>query len=136
MKKMKRNKSGISLIVLVITIIVMIILASAVIISLDNSNIIGKTSNVVKGYNLVQIQTAATLIWADEYVGNEENLNSEYIRSKLEQQGIKTGDYDIIVSETGVVVKPKEETKSEEGIYYNLFFDFDSLRIFGHGSFK
>lgn len=46
-----RNKNGISLIVLVITIIVMIILATAVIISLSDSNIIEKTKTAADVHN-------------------------------------------------------------------------------------
>ena len=41
---MERNKSGISLIVLVITIIIMVILAGAVIVSLSSSDIVDRAT--------------------------------------------------------------------------------------------
>ena len=48
MKKVLKNKRGISLIVLVITIIIMIILAAAVILSLNSSNIVNKAKDAVE----------------------------------------------------------------------------------------
>ena len=62
---MKEQKKGISLIVLVITIIVMIILASAVIISLSNSNIITKAKEAVNKTNEKALEQQATLYEAE-----------------------------------------------------------------------
>ena len=45
-------KKGISLIVLVITIIVMIIIAGAIIISLNSSNVIDQSNKAVKDSNV------------------------------------------------------------------------------------
>ena len=53
---MVRNKSGISLIVLVITIIIMIILAGAVIVSLSSSDIVDRANETVETTNLRQVQ--------------------------------------------------------------------------------
>ena len=64
---MKRNK-GISLIVLVITIIVMIILASAVVVSLNNTDLITKAGEAVDGYNEQQNDVLSMLEWADQYL--------------------------------------------------------------------
>ena len=47
----KKQKRGISLIVLVITIIVMIILAATIVLTLQNNNIIQKSNNAVDKYN-------------------------------------------------------------------------------------
>lgn len=47
----KKQKRGISLIVLVITIIVMIILAATIVLTLQNNNIIQKSNNAVEKYN-------------------------------------------------------------------------------------
>ena len=101
---MKRNKSGISLIVLVITIIVMIILAGSVVITLSNSGIIDKANEAVSASDLNQVQHAATLIWVDAYLDGEENLNEQYIRGELAKDGINADKYDIEVTKGGVKV--------------------------------
>ena len=62
---MKKQKKGISLIVLIITIIVMMILASAIIISLSNSNIITKAKEAVNTTNEKALQQQADLYAAD-----------------------------------------------------------------------
>ena len=71
-----QSKKGISLIVLVITIIVMIILAAAIIISLNNTGIIGNANKAKNESDLANIKTAADL----EY--------SEYILDKVYYQKV------------------------------------------------
>ncbi len=61
----KTNKRGISLIVLVITIIVMIILASAIILSLSNSGIIGRANEASFKTDVKSIQEELTIELAD-----------------------------------------------------------------------
>ncbi len=51
-----KNKSAISLIVLVITIIVMAILAATVIITLSNTNIISQANDAVKKTEAQQVE--------------------------------------------------------------------------------
>lgn len=107
--KIKR-KNGISLIVLIITIIVMVILSSAVIISLNNNGIIRQANEAVKATNLNEVKNLATLIWAEAYLDEVENIDEQYIRNKLAEKGINTYDYNIIVTENGVnVVLNNEE---------------------------
>ena len=65
---MKKQKNGISLIVLVITIIVMIILAAAVILSLTSNGIIDRANDAVTKTDLNQMQTLASTIWAEAYL--------------------------------------------------------------------
>ena len=86
----------------------MIILASAIIISLNNSNIINKANEAVDSSNLNQVQHAAALIWADAYLDpdiDNENITASYIKSELEKQGINTDGYAVIVEDNGVTVK-------------------------------
>jgi len=64
---MKRNKSGISLIVLVITIIVMIILASAVIITLNNTDIINRANEAVDASDEATKKHQDALDYLDAY---------------------------------------------------------------------
>lgn len=58
-------KKGISLIVLVITIIVMIIIAGAIIISLNSSNVMTKADQAVKDSDLANAKNAVTLAYAE-----------------------------------------------------------------------
>ena len=99
-----QNKKGISLIVLVITIIVMIILAAAIIISLNNTGIIGNANKAKNESDLANIKTAADLEYSeyilDKSVLPEGTTLGDYITEKLVQSGIikgKNDDYYIVV---------------------------------------
>ena len=69
---MKEQKKGISLIVLVITIIVMIILASAIIISLSNSNIITKAKEAVLKTDVKNFAQELSVSLAEEKLENKD----------------------------------------------------------------
>lgn len=71
MKNLRKNKSGISLIVLVITMIVMIKLAAAIILSLSNSGIIGKANSAVQANNVAQIKESVALLQMDEMINED-----------------------------------------------------------------
>lgn len=58
-------KKGISLIVLVITIIVMIIIAGAIIISLNGTNVINRADEAVDKADLANLRSALTLEYAE-----------------------------------------------------------------------
>ncbi|MBR5227360.1 MAG: type II secretion system protein [Clostridia bacterium] len=75
---MKTNKKAISLIVLVVTIIVMGILATTVIISLSNTNIIEQASDTTFKANVQSYNTALELYVADQIM-----RNPSYDRSSL-----------------------------------------------------
>ena len=102
-----KNK-GISLIVLVITIIVMIIFTTTIILSLNNSEIIGNASTAVERTNLQQIRYIAELEWANAYLEYGNNVSQKQVKeaivSKLEEQNIDLTLYDIVVTKQGVVV--------------------------------
>ena len=55
---MKRNKRGISLIVLVITIIVMIILAAAIILALNGNNVVSRANQAKASSDLATFKEA------------------------------------------------------------------------------
>jgi len=108
---MKRNKSGISLIVLVITIIVMIILAGAIIISLSNSGIIGRAEEAVDVTNIKQIQQIAALAWSEAYIDKLEGKTVDMksrVEKALEQNNVKPDNYVINVTDNGVEVLEKK----------------------------
>ncbi len=64
-----KNKKAISLIVLVITILVLSILATSVIVSLSNANIIEEASDAVKKTEAQQIEEMKALMYTDGIMG-------------------------------------------------------------------
>ena len=80
-----KNKQGISLIVLVITIIITVILASAVIITLTNTGIIGTAQNAVERTNEQQLSMDVSHYLVMNGWRNDENNTAEsfenYLRS-------------------------------------------------------
>ena len=73
---MKKQKSGISLIVLVITIIVIIILAVAVILSIANNNPISNANKAKFQNDLKSIQEEINLYDASQYAKNQGNYSA------------------------------------------------------------
>lgn len=84
-----KNKNGISLIVLVITIIVMIILAAAIILSLNNSEIMEKANKAKTESDIATIKEILA-VYEAESVFNDERVTLDSIASKLEENGITT----------------------------------------------
>ena len=94
MKNLRKNKSGISLIVLVITIIVMIILAAAIILSLSNSGIISKANKAKTDSDTANLKEYVNTLRAEwELMTAEEREKSgaatfeDYANEKLEKSG-------------------------------------------------
>ena len=90
MKKIKQqNKSGISLIVLVITIIVMIILAAAIILSLDGSNIIERAKGAQSSNDVATAKEIVSLARSEWSFEKKEGYDTfrEYAEAKLEEAG-------------------------------------------------
>ena len=96
---MKQNK-GISLIVLIVTIIVMIIISGAIIMSLNQTNVIDQAEEAVEKHNLSELKSAASMAYSDWLL--KENLPEtdspqaksgqaqNYIRKELVEQGLLT----------------------------------------------
>ncbi len=93
---MRRNeKKGMSLIVLVITIIIMIILASAIILSLNDTNIIGRAEEARTLSDNTNKRQAANIALGEYLLEKELNPNIEqtaeqFVMEKLAAQGIDT----------------------------------------------
>ncbi len=105
-----QKKKGISLIVLVITIIVMIILAASVVITLSNTGVIDRASQAVDLTNESQVQDLAALIWADAYMDGKRGSTLETeVTTKLSEQGVTSGNWNITVSDTGITIKNKND---------------------------
>ena len=113
--KTKKDKQGVSLIVLVITIIVMIILAAAIVLTLNNSGVINRANEAVEKSDLAQVKHIATLKWAeaylDETIEGEEEYKS-YIEDGLRDSKINPDDYEITVTAQGVEVALKAKVPS------------------------
>ena len=114
--KPKKDKQGISLIVLVITIIVMIILAAAIVLTLNNSGIINRANEAVEKSDLAQVKHIAALKWAEAYLDETiegEEAYKSYIEDGLRESKINPDDYEITVTAQGVEVALKVKIPSE-----------------------
>lgn len=133
------NKSGISLIVLVITIIILAILAATVIVTITNSGLINSSKNSVKNYDLAQVQEMANVAWAEalvEYSGQSgitDATYQNYVKDYLTDAGVNIADYNITVTATGVSIGFKGSdyagliiTKDTEGF---TFIPVDGVEV-------
>lgn len=115
-KKKKMLKEGISLIVLVITIIVMIILATAIILSLNNTNVIQKANEAVEGTNLKNVEESANVAYLDlsyENGGDTSDITEKNIKDKMVENGFpedELNNYTITTSENNVIVSKAGDT--------------------------
>lgn len=105
-KNLTNSKKGISLVVLVLTIIIMTILASAVIISLSDSNIIDQAKDAVKKTNEQQVQEIANLGWADAYTEGARTVEAleAGVKKALIANKLNPEDYNIKVTRSGVTI--------------------------------
>ena len=71
MKSASNKGNGISLIVLVITIIIMIILAGAIILSLNSSEVIDKANNATEDTNIANVKEIVSMAQAEWLLMNE-----------------------------------------------------------------
>ncbi|MDD2628222.1 MAG: hypothetical protein PHD20_05010, partial [Clostridia bacterium] len=107
---MKTNKGkGISLIVLVITIIVMIILAGAIILSLNSSNIIDRANEATTKSNISNAKQVAMLANAEyELMSDtekEEITLRKHVEDKLKEAGFKEDEIDNVIDGKGNLFK-------------------------------
>lgn len=86
-----KNKKGISLIVLVITIIVMVILAGAVIITLENTNLIKHSKQATNNTNYAQELTRLEIIKNGILTDNLGKITLDEYVTELTNKGIIDG---------------------------------------------
>ena len=102
-----KQKKGISLIVLVITIIVMIILATAIILSLNGSGIIGKAREAKIASDNATKEEAVSLKLAEYQLGvqtgeiDSTTTARVWVKEELEKDGIDTSD--IAITDDGEI---------------------------------
>ena len=97
-------KKGISLIVLVITIIVMIIIAGAIIISLNSSNIIAKANTAVVKTDVGTLNDRLTLAYVDLRADNPTIDTYETTASGTTKVTVNGTEYDNLVTYYTTVV--------------------------------
>ena len=107
----KKTKNGISLIVLVITIIVMIILATAIILSLSNSGIIGKANKAKTDSDVANLKELTNMFIAEYNIEPTEETLKEYIIRRLNENNVDTSQ--LLVNEGGQLgIIPEEWDKN------------------------
>ena len=95
-------KKGISLIVLVITIIVMIIIAGAIIISLNSSNVIQQANKAVADSDAANVRNALMLAYA------EHSAENNGIAMKDENNVMTAADYAAYLADNGIIAEADE----------------------------
>ena len=91
----------------------MIVLAGAIILSLNNSGIINKSNEAVDLTNIANVREFAQTKWAEAYLETDKTQEEleEYVLAGLTEAGIKTEDYDIVVTTKGVEVNKAGDVK-------------------------
>jgi len=87
----------------------MIILAGTIILTLDNTGIIGKANEAVEKTNLAEVQNLASLKWAEAFMAGkttQKQLETEVING-LAKENIDLIQYNVIVTDEGVTVTLK-----------------------------
>ncbi len=148
-----KNKNAISLIVLVITIIVLSILATTVILTLSNTNIITQANDTVKKTEIQQIEEAKTLMLSDGIMGYNpvpQTYGDTTITWNAEKHKVVTTSKGVVVpdgfhyvegdKETGLVIEDRKgnqfvwvpveytlsesENKDDNGLYESFKYIF------------
>ena len=118
---MKKQKSGVSLIVLVITIIVIIILAVAVILSIANNNPIENANKAKFKSDLKTMQEELELIKSSNYVDNNGTGYGEIAITDLKSSSNYTDDFEIqdgilYIKNDSKLTESEKEWAAEQGV--------------------
>ncbi len=103
-----KERKGISLIVLVITIIIMIILAGAIILTLNNSGVIGRAEEARDKSDTSTLKEAANVAYGEwtlaKQMDGETKSADEYVKEKLKDQGFSDEDLQLVyIADTGKI---------------------------------
>ncbi len=121
MKRDKKQRKGISLIVLIITIIVMIILAGTIILTLNNSSVIGRAQEATKKMNEVTLKEAANMAYGEWFLAKqmdgETRSADEYVKEKLKEQGFSDEELgNLTITDDGNIIVEEKPTIPDEDI--------------------
>ena len=141
--KTRKNKKGISLIVLVITIIVMVILAAAIIISISNSGIVNRANEAVEKSDEAQIKQLVSLAWSEAYFKDTtETKDDAYYLKEVKAYLLANGmtedeltEYDITANKNGASATLKNDlggNRSVSGFYFDELY----TATYSEGSIK
>ena len=99
-------KKGISLIVLVITIIVMIIIAGAIIISLNGTNVVNRANEAVTAADEANLRSALTLEYAEMMALNHDNVTTNDVVATSTDTTVDTAEkrYDAVLAQFAKLV--------------------------------
>ena len=128
---MIKYKKGISLIVLVITIIIMIILAGAIILTLNNSGIIGRATEATDKSDKATLKEATNVAYSEwtlaRQMDGETKSADEYVKDKLKDQGFSDEDLELVVvtDDGNIVVNTKHAEGDKEVIIPEGFIASD-----------
>ena len=101
-------KKGISLIVLVITIIVMIILATSVMLTLNNTEIINRANEATKISSIKEVEQLVAAAWAEAYAdGKRDAIELQAAVDVVLLENNLTDKYIATATEKGVTVVEK-----------------------------
>ena len=121
-------KKGISLIVLSITILVMAIIAATVIISLEDSGIIGRAKNTTKNSNYADEYTRLTVIKNGILTDNLGEITVEEYINELDNQGIlESGRTNNADGSVTVTTKSGYEVTISQNGTSDLTVEFDGV---------
>ncbi len=109
METKNSQREGISLIVLVITIIIMIILAGAIILTLNNSGIIGRAEEARDKSDTSTLKEAANIAYSEwtlaRQMDGETKSADAYVKDKLKDQGFSDEDLQLVyIEDTGKIL--------------------------------
>ena len=95
-----KERKGISLIVLVITIIIMIILAGAIILTLNNSGVIGRAEEARDKSDTSTLKEAANVAYGEwtlaRQMDGETKSADKYVKDKLKDQGFSDEELGLV----------------------------------------
>ena len=109
-------KKGISLIVLVITIIVMIIIAGAIIISLNSTNIINEADRAVLSSDAANLKSELTLKYAEVVLENQKDGDDT---NDMDKAGIQE-EYDAILEKYDRLVEAGYTVTAGDDLEYTV----------------
>ncbi len=128
-------KKGISLIVLSITILVMAILAAAVIISLEDSGIIGRAKNTTNKVNYADEYTRLTVIKNGILTDNLGTITVEEYINELDNKGIiESGRTNNADGSVTVTTKSGYEVTISQSGSSDLSMDFEGVTDSNNGN--
>lgn len=104
MEVKEKQKKGISLIVLIITIIVMIVLAGAIIISLNNSGIIGKATDAKTSTQQATTKERISMVITSAQTETKYNITDESLKNACDKEFGENKTYSKVWEDNSITI--------------------------------